>query len=55
MTGGPAAVPQAIIAALIVAGALLFSVLRVVRAARSRRPSCCSGHRNKQGNCSCHE
>jgi hypothetical protein len=55
MTAGQAAVLETVFAAVIVAGALLFSVLRIIRAARSRRPSCCSGHRNKQGNCGCHE
>ena len=53
MNAGQTATAEAFIVAIIVAAAFLFTVLRALRAARGRKPSCCSGdlgRRKKRAN-----
>jgi hypothetical protein len=54
MSAGQTATVEAVIVAAIVAAALLFTVFRILRTARGRKPSCCSGNlgrRNKKDDC----
>jgi hypothetical protein len=43
MNGAPSSLGDALAVALIVAAAVAFVVFRAVRAARGRKPPCCSG------------